>query len=104
MNVERKRRWYNSAQFEFRLEACKLIEAGQSVPVLAQALAMPARTLEQWLKQKSNGLFEHEEGPAYPTPEQEQINRLRGQRGRITAERDILQALLAFSSTQAAKD
>lgn len=96
--VERRGRWWGRAPFEFRLEACRLVEGGHLIEDVAKALAMPVRNLRTWLAQHQEGLFDLTEGPADASFEQLEINRLRGELSRTSAERDILKAMLQQST------
>lgn len=74
--MERTGRWWRRATFDFRLEACRLAEAGHTSEAVASSIGMPSGNLHTWLRQKAEGLFDHDEGPVDPSHEQLEINRL----------------------------
>jgi transposase len=74
---------------EFKLEAARLVKAGQSVTKVAATLDVPAQPISNWVK------AEQEDKPGGAgtkpvSPEQMELSRLRAEVARLKMERDIL--------------
>ena len=84
------------AQFtlEFKLEAVRLVKAGQSAAVTAKVLGIVEQTLYNWIKLDREGQLTGA-GVKPVSPEQMEIARLRAELSRVKIERDILMALAA---------
>jgi len=82
------------AQFtlEFKLEAVRLVKAGQSAAVTAKVLGIVEQTLYNWIKLDREGQLTGA-GVKPVSPEQMEIARLRAELSRVKMERDILMAL-----------
>src|SRR5271154_3803601 len=81
---------------EFKQEAVRLVESGQSIAAAARSLGVVEQTLFNWVKAhrggKPKGAGEKPKGGA----EQMEISRLRAELARVTMERDILGKATAF--------
>ncbi len=74
---------------EFKLEAVRLIKAGQSCAATAKVLGVVEQTLYNWIKQDRNGQL-NGAGAKPVSPEQMEITRLGAELSRVKMERDIL--------------
>ena len=80
---------------EFKIEAVRLVRAGQSVGAVSQVLGVAAQTLHNWVKAKARGLLKGT--AARPvSPEQMEISRLRAELARTKMERDIQKKATAY--------
>ncbi len=80
---------------EFKLEALRLIGAGQSTAVVAATLGVAPQTLQNWLKAQREGKL----GGAGSKPvsaEQMELARLRAELARKNLELDILKKAAAY--------
>jgi transposase-like protein len=84
---------------EYKLEAVRLVKAGQAVGVTAKVLGMPAATLSRWVRQNERGQLQGA-GDRAVSPEQMELARLRAQLARVTMERDILGKATAYFSKE----
>ena len=80
---------------EFKLEAVRLVEGGQSIAATARALGVVDQTLFNWVKAKRQGRLEGAEGKPV-SAEQMEIARLRAELARVKMERDILGKATAY--------
>lgn len=80
---------------EFKLEAVRLVGAGQSIAAVAAALGLADQTLHNWLKADREGRLG---GPgAKPvTPEQMELARLRAELAKTKMELDIVKKAAAY--------
>ena len=74
---------------EFKQEAVRLVEGGQSIAAAARTLGVVEQTLFNWVKAKRQGKLQGADGKPV-TAEQMEISRLRAELARVTMERDIL--------------
>jgi transposase len=81
---------------EFKLEAVRLVESGQSISEAARSLGVVEQTLSNWVKANRAGKLKEVGGEAGKTPEQMEISRLRTELERVTMERDILGKATAY--------
>ena len=80
---------------EFKIEAVRLVRAGQSVAAVSATLGVASQTLHNWVKAEARGLLKGT--AARPvSPEQMEISRLRAELGRVKRERDILKKATAY--------
>ena len=80
---------------EFKIEAVRLVRAGQSVAAVSATLGVAGQTLHNWVKAEARGLLKGT--AARPvSPEQMEISRLRAELGRVKMERDILKKATAY--------
>jgi transposase len=80
---------------EFKLEALRLIGAGQSTAVVAATLGVAPQTLQNWLKAQREGKL----GGAGSKPvsaEQMELARLRAELARKNLELDIVKKAAAY--------
>jgi transposase-like protein len=80
---------------EFKMEAVRLVEGGQSVPVTAKILGMPAQTLGNWMRLSEKGQLKGA-GDKAVSNEQMELARLRAELARVKMERDILKKATAY--------
>ena len=80
---------------EFKLEAVRLVKAGQEASVTARVLGMPKQTLSNWVRLAEKGALQGAgERPA--SAEQMELARLRAELARVKMERDILKKATAY--------
>lgn len=80
---------------EFKLEAVRLVKAGQSVSAVCATLGIAGQTLSNWLKAAREGkLTSAETKPV--SAEQMELARLRAEVARLKMERDILKKAAAY--------
>ena len=76
---------------EFKLEAVRLVESGQTMAAAARSLGVVEQTLANWVKLHRAGKPKRcRRGKSAVTAEQMEISRLRAELARVTMERDIL--------------
>src|ERR1039458_3461834 len=76
---------------EFKQEAVRLVESGQSLASAARTLGIIEQTLGNWVKAQRIGSLTAVSGKAVVSAEQMENRRLRAELARVTMERDILQ-------------
>jgi len=76
--------------FEFKQEAVRLVESGQSLAAAARNLGIVEQTLGNWVKVHRAGSLTGASNKPEVTAEQMEISRLRAELARVTMERDIL--------------
>ena len=81
---------------EFKQEAVRLVESGQSVAEAARSLGVVEQTLSNWVKAKREGTLKEVTGKTGVTAEQMEISRLRAELARVKMERDILGKATAY--------
>ncbi len=74
---------------EFKQEAVRLVEGGQSIAAAARTLGVVDQTLFNWVKAKREGKLAGADSKPV-SAEQMEIARLRAELARVTMERDIL--------------
>jgi transposase len=80
---------------EYKLEAVRLVQGGQSCLVTAKVLGMPKQTLENWVRQAASGKLTGA-GARPVSEEQMELARLRAELARVKMERDILKKATAY--------
>ena len=80
---------------EFKLEAVRLVKAGQSMAATAKILGIAEQTLSNWVKADREGRLIGA-GSKPVSPEQMEIARLRAELARVKMERDILGKATAY--------
>jgi transposase len=80
---------------EFKQEAVRLVEGGQSIAAAAQTLGVVQQTLFNWVKAQRQGKLTGADGKPV-SAEQMEISRLRAELARVTMERDILGKATAY--------
>jgi transposase len=81
---------------EFKQEAVRLVESGQSIAAAARSLGVVEQTLFNWVKAHRAGTLKGVGDKATVSAEQMEISRLRAELARVTMERDILGKATAF--------
>ena len=86
MTSKAKRAQYT---LEFKMEAVRLVKAGQSMAAVAATLGVVEQTLYNWVKADREGKLAGA-GTKPVSPEQMELARLRAEVARLKMERDIL--------------
>ena len=83
---------------EFRLEAVRLVQSGQSQTQVCQMPGIPKASLGSWVRQVKAGTLQFgvADGASKVTPEQMEISRLRAEVARLRMERDIAKKAAAY--------
>jgi transposase len=82
---------------EFKQEAVRLVESGQSQAV-ARSLGVVEQTLFNWVSKHRSGSLRGASSKPEVTAEQMENSRLRAELARVTMERDILGKATAYFS------
>lgn len=82
--------------YEFKLEAVRLVESGQSVAEASRSLGVVEQTLSNWIRAHKAGKLTANGRGSKLTAEQIEIRQLRAELARIKMERDILGKAMAF--------
>ena len=85
---------------EFKQEAVRLVEGGQSIAVVARSLSVAEQTLFNWLKAHRGGKLTGADSKVV-SAEQMEISRLRAELARVKIKRDILGKATAYFAKQA---
>jgi transposase len=80
---------------EFKLEAVRLVKAGQSVRAVAQTLDISPQTLLGWVDKDKEGTLSQVKGKVV-TQEQMELARARSEIARLKMEVDILKKATAY--------
>ena len=80
---------------EFKQEAVRLVETGQTLAAAARSLGLVEQTLHNWVKAERQGKLKGVEKNAV-SAEQMEISRLRAELARVKMERDILGKATAY--------
>lgn len=84
---------------EFKLEAVRLVQSGQSQMQVCQALGIPKASLGSWVRQAKTGTLKLgavDGVVSKVTPEQMELARLRAENARLRMERDIAKKAAAY--------
>ena len=84
---------------EFRLEAVRLVQSGQSQMHVCQTLGIPKASLGSWVRQVKAGTLKlgvADGAASKVTPEQMELARLRAENARLRMERDIAKKAVAY--------
>ena len=81
---------------EFKQEAARLVESGQSQAAAARSLGVVEQTLGNWVRQHRAGTLKGASSKPVVSAEQMENSRLRAELARVTMERDILGKATAF--------
>ena len=81
---------------EFKQEAVRLVESGQTMAAAARSLGVVEQTLGNWIKLHRAGRLKGASSKHQVTAEQMEISRLRAELARVTMERDILGKATAY--------
>jgi transposase len=84
-----------SYTLEFKQEAVRQVEGGQSIAATARALGVVDQTLFNWVKAQRAGRLTGADSKAV-SAEQMEISRLRAELARVKMERDILGKATAY--------
>jgi len=83
---------------EFKQEAVRLVESGQSQAAVARSLGVVEQTLFNWVSKHRSGSLRGVSSKPEVTAEQMENSRLRAELARVTMERDILGKATAYFS------
>jgi transposase len=81
---------------EFKQEAVRLVESGQSIAAAARSVGVVEQTLFNWVKAKREGRLKGACSSQAVSAEQMEISRLRAELARVKMERDILGKATAY--------
>jgi transposase len=81
---------------EFKQEAVRLVESGQTIAAAARSVGMVEQTLFNWVKASREGTLRGADKPLKVSAEQMEISRLRAELARVKMERDILGKATAY--------
>jgi|SRR5450756_1685504 len=81
---------------EFKQEAVRLVESGQSIAAAARSLGVVEQTLFNWVKAQRQGRLKGASSRKAVSTEQMEISRLRAELARVKMERDILGKATAY--------
>jgi transposase len=84
--------------YEFKMEAVRLVESGQSIAEAARSLGVIEQTLSNWMKAHRAGKLTAVGRGSKLTAEQIEIRQLRAELARVKMERDILGKAAAYFS------
>lgn len=79
---------------EYKQEAVRLVESGQSIAAAARSLGVVEQTLYNWVKAELEGRLKG--AGSKVSAEQMEISRLRAELARVKMERDILGKATAY--------
>lgn len=80
---------------EFKLEAVRLVQSGQSIAAVSRVLGIADQTLHNWTKAQAQGRLSGPDSKPV-SAEQMEISRLRAELARVKMERDILKKATAY--------
>ncbi|SRR5258706_2691829 len=80
---------------EFKLEAVRLVKAGQSIAAIGATLGVAEQTVFNWVKAEREGRLAGV-GTKPVSSEQMELARLRAEVARLKMERDILKKAVAY--------
>jgi transposase len=81
---------------EFKQEAARLVESGQSQAAVSRSLGVVEQTLGNWVRENRAGSLKGATSKPKVTAEQMEVSRLRAELARVTMERDILGKATAY--------
>jgi transposase len=81
---------------EFKQEAVRLVESGQSIAAAARDVGIAEQTLFNWTKAQRQGRLSGIVSSRTLSAEQMEISRLRAELARVKMERDILGKATAY--------
>jgi len=81
---------------EFKQEAVRLVESGQSIAAAAWTLGLVEQTLFNWVKAQRQGTLKGADSPTAVSALQIENARLRAELARVKMERDILGKATAY--------
>lgn len=80
---------------EFKMEAVRLVKAGQSLAAVSAMLSVATQTISNWVKAEQEGKLGGA-GTKPVSPEQMELARLRAENARLKMERDMLKKWAAY--------
>jgi transposase len=80
---------------EYKLEAVRMVKAGQSLAAVSKILGIADQTLHNWVKADRQGKLQGA-GSLPVSAEQMEIARLRAENARLKMEREILEKATAY--------
>lgn len=80
---------------EFKQEAVRLVQTGQSMAAVSRSLGLVEQTLFNWVKASREGRLTGADSKPV-SAEQMEISRLRAELARVKMERDILKKATAY--------
>lgn len=80
---------------EFKQEAVRLVQSGQSMAAVSRSLGIVEQTLFNWVKASREGRLTGADSKPV-SAEQMEISRLRAELARVKMERDILKKATAY--------
>ena len=80
---------------EFKVEAVRLAQSGQSIAAVSRVLGIADQTLHNWLKAQEQGRLTGQTNKPV-SAEQMEISRLRAELARVKMEHDILKKATAY--------
>lgn len=80
---------------EYKQEAVRLVDGGQSIAAVARTLGVVDQTLFNWVKAQRQGRLQGVDSKVV-SAEQMEISRLRAELARVKMERDILGKATAY--------
>jgi transposase len=81
---------------EFKQEAARLVESGQSQAAVSRSLGVVEQTLGNWVRENRAGSLKGATSKPKVTAEQMEVSRLCAELARVTMERDILGKATAY--------
>jgi transposase len=81
---------------EFKQEAVRLVESGQSQATVCRSLGVVKQTLGNWVREHRAGTLQGSSSKPPVSAEQMENSRLRAELARVTMERDILGKATAY--------
>ena len=82
---------------EYKLEAVRQVNSGQSIAVTAKVLGIPKASLSNWVCLSTKGMLSGAgDKPVAVTAEQMELARLRAEVARLRMERDIAKKAAAY--------
>jgi transposase len=81
---------------EFKQEAVRLVERGQSIAAATRMLGVVDQTLFNWVKAQRQGKLKGADSKVLVSAKQMEISRLRAELARVKMERDILGKAMAY--------
>ncbi|MBV9676548.1 MAG: transposase [Acidobacteriaceae bacterium] len=81
---------------EFKQEAVRLVESGQSIRAAARQLKVAEQNLFNWVKAQREGRLQGAAGSRTLSAEQMEISRLRAELAQVKRERDLLGTATAY--------
>jgi transposase len=94
--IENKKAARAQCTLEFKQEAVRLVESGQSMAAAARDGGIAEQTLFNWVKAQRQGRLSGITSRRVPSAEQREISRWRAEWARVKRERDILGKATAY--------